>query len=81
MFNFFKKKEKENLLPELFDLKGDPLAEGDIVIAQRYELNECRIVLEDRQYFYISIADQQKISYIKMIDAISGYQKVLKVHE
>ena len=78
MLNLFRKKEKKKAPPELFDLNNNPLAEGDTVISKRYDLGECKIELEDLQYFYVSQSSGKKVSYVKMIDAISGNQKVLK---
>lgn len=78
MFNLFRKKEKKKGPPELLDLNSHPLAEGDIVISKRYDLGECKIELEGLQYFYISQSSGKKVSYVKMIDAITGNQKVIK---
>ncbi len=81
MLNLFKKKPKKKEPPELMDLDGHPLMEGDEVIAQRYDLGKCKVALEGLQYFYVSDDPENKVSYIKMIDAITGRQKVKKVIE
>ncbi len=78
MFGFFKKKPKEKSPPQLLDLNGNPIEEGDVVIAHRYELNKSKVTLEGLQYFYVSEKDGKKVSYVKMIDAITGNQKVTK---
>ncbi len=79
MFKLFRKKPKEKSPPELFDIDGNTIFEGDMVIAQRYELGKCKVLLEERQFFYVSLNSGQKITYIKMIDAITGHQKVQKI--
>ncbi len=79
MFNLFKKKPKEKQPPQLVDMEGVPILEGDEVIAHRYELGKCKVELEGLQFFYVSLHSGQKISYVRMIDAITGHQKVRKV--
>lgn len=79
MFKLFKKKPKEKLPPQLLDEEGQPILEGDEVIAHRYDLGKCKVELEGRQFFYVSNHSGQRISYVKMIDAITGNQKVRKV--
>ena len=61
------------------DLDGNPIYEGDEVISQRYDMGKCTVELEDIQFFYVSQDSGQKISYVKMVDAITGRQKVNKV--
>ncbi len=78
MLKFFKRKPKEKQPPQLLDINGVPILEGDVVISQRYELGTCKVVLEGLQYFYVSESTGQKVSYVKMIDAITGHQKVKK---
>ena len=60
------------------DLNGEILEPGDIVESKRYELGDCEVILEGLQYFYVSKDGSQKISYTRMIDAITGNQKVVK---
>ncbi|MEO9872202.1 hypothetical protein [Ekhidna sp.] len=79
MFGIFKKKPKEKLPPEILDVDGVQILEGDEVLAQRYELGKCTVELEGLQYFYVSQHSGKKVSYTKMIDAITGDQKVKKV--
>ncbi|WP_436514705.1 hypothetical protein [Ekhidna sp. To15] len=79
MFGIFKKKPKEKLPPELLDEEGIQILEGDEVFAHRYELGKCTVELEGLQYFYVSQHSGKRVSYTKMIDAITGQQKVKKV--
>ncbi len=79
MFGFLKKKPKEKAPPQLMDLNDQPLNEGDVVLSLRYDLSKCKIELEGLQYFYVSLESGKRVSYIKMIDAITGNQKVRKV--
>lgn len=79
MFGLFKKKPKEKLPPEILDEEGVQILEGDEVIAHRYELGQCTVELEGLQYFYVSQHSGKRVSYVKMIDAITGHQKVRKV--
>lgn len=61
------------------DIDGMPIDLGDQVISQRYDLGQCTVELEGLEFFYVSQHSGQKVSYVKMIDAITGYQKVKKV--
>jgi hypothetical protein len=80
MFGLFKKKKvKDDLPPQLFDLHNEPLREGDMVKALRYDLGQCKLVLEGLHYYYQSTDSEQKISYTKMVDAITKNQKVEKI--
>lgn len=79
MINLFRKKPKKKLPPELLDMEGNLILEGDEVTAHRYELGKCKVVLEGLQFFYVSQHSEKKVSYVKMIDAITGNQKVSKM--
>lgn len=79
MFRLFKKKPKEKQPPQLLDIEGDLIIEGDIVQSQRYDLGKCDVILEGLQFFYISQESGQKVSYVRMVDAITGNQKVKKL--
>lgn len=79
MFGLFKKKPKEKQPPKLLDLNGNPIVEGSTVKALRYELGESDVVLEGLEYFYVSRASGDRISYTRMIDAITENQKVLLI--
>ena len=81
MFGLFKKKEKKPKLPELNDLNNLPLQEGDIVEALRYDLGKCKIALENTTFYYVSLSDGRKVSWLKMIDASTDNQKVKKVEK
>ena len=61
------------------DLDGQPLKAGDIVLSHRYDMGECRIVETDTGMAYESLATGQRVSYVKMIDAATGYQKVKRL--
>lgn len=79
MLKFFKKKPKEKQPPQLLDIDGMPIEAGDQVISQRYDLGQCTVELEGLEFFYVSQHSEKKVSYVKMIDAITGHQKVKKV--
>ncbi|MDW3210892.1 MAG: hypothetical protein R8N23_13535 [Reichenbachiella sp.] len=78
MFGLFKKKKKEKKAPQLLDINGEPLNEGDRVEVLRYELGECTLTLEGVHYYYES-ASGEKVSYAKMIDASTEQQKVRRI--
>jgi hemerythrin-like domain-containing protein len=75
---FFKLKKKYQQL-KFCDFDGQPLKEGDHVMSLRYELGECRIIRTEIGFAYESIKTGEKVSYAKMIDAGTGYQKVRKL--
>ncbi len=75
MFKFFKKKKSPGIILE--DLNGEPLIDGIKVKSLRYDLDECTLVKEEDNWFYISEKSGEKVSYIKMIDASTKRQKVL----
>lgn len=81
MFGLFKKKPKENQPPNLLDLNGNPIVEGSVVKSLRYEMGECTVELEGLEYFYVSKKTGEKVSYTRMVDAITENQKVLLVKE
>ena len=55
MFGLFKKKPKEKTAPQLFDINGVPIQEGDTVVSQRYGLGPSKVILEGLEWFYESI--------------------------
>jgi hypothetical protein len=75
MFGIFKKKKKELVL---YDLEGNALEEGDIVLSLRYDMGECRLVKTENGFEYQSIEGDTKMSWLKMIDAATERQKVRK---
>ncbi|MEP1782233.1 hypothetical protein [Reichenbachiella sp.] len=79
MFGLFKKKKKEKQAPQLLDIDGELLVEGDKVEALRYELGVCTLTLDGVHYHYESVATGKKVSYAKMIDASTENQKVKKI--
>lgn len=74
---FSKKSRKEKLL--FVDLDGQPLKEGDKVMSLRYELGESLIIRTEEGLAYESLATGQRVSYVKMIDAATGHQKVKRL--
>jgi len=77
MFGLFKKKPKVKKLPKLLDLNSNPINEGDIVTSLRYDLGECKVVLEGLIYYYESLESGERVSYARMVDAITENQKVI----
>jgi hypothetical protein len=75
MFGIFKKKKKELVL---YDLEGNALVEGDIVLSLRYDMGECRLVKTENGFEYESLEGDTKMSWLKMIDAATERQKVRK---
>ena len=75
-FNLFKKKKKRK---QLQDLNGAPLFPGDKVDCLRYEMGESILVEEENGFEYESVKTGQKVSYAKMIDAATSFQKVKKL--
>lgn len=88
MFSFFKKKNR-HLEPKavvskatpMNDLNGVPLQEGDIVDCLRYDLGRCKVILSGNSYVYESLASGRQVSWAKMVDAATSFQKVIKIIE
>ena len=78
MAALFSRKSRKSKL-QFVDFEGQPLKQGDTVMSYRYDLGECRIVDTEEGMAYESLASGQKVSYVKMIDAATGYQKVKKL--
>ena len=74
--NLFKKKNKKK---QLQDLNGTPLFSGDKVDCLRYEMGESIFIEGENGFEYESIKTGQKVSYAKMIDAATSFQKVKKL--
>jgi hypothetical protein len=74
---FNRKKGKSKI--QFTDLEGQALKAGDHVMSHRYDMGECRIVETDTGMAYESLATGQQVSYAKMIDAATGYQKVKRL--
>jgi len=82
LFSLFKKKSGENKnLPLLADLNGNPLGEGDLVLSHRYELGECKIVKTENGIEYESLTSGKRVSWLRMIDAVTENQKVNKIEK
>jgi hypothetical protein len=74
----FKRKKGKGKI-QFADLEGQPLKAGDNVMSHRYDMGECRIVETETGLAYQSLATGQQVSYVKMIDAATGYQKVKRL--
>lgn len=79
MFGLFKRKKKQKGPAVIYDQNGIELAVGDEVISHRYDLGKCIIHLEGLEYFYEASDTGKRISYTKMVDAITEHQKVTKL--
>ncbi len=80
MFQFFKKRNggaRGRL--EMKGLDGRELINGDVVEALRYELGVCRILTNDSGFVYESIESNRQVSWTKMVDATTKFQKVRKL--
>lgn len=75
-FKLFKKKNKKKPLQ---DIDGNILIVGDKVDCMRYEMGESILMEGENGYEYKSVKDGQTISYAKMIDAATSFQKVRKL--
>ena len=80
MFSFFKKK-KAPKKPPLVDLHQNPLQPGDMVDCLRYEMGLSRVVEGPDGIEYESVADGKRVSWLRMIDASTEFQKVKKVDD
>jgi hypothetical protein len=78
MAALFKRKSAKNKI-RFVDFEGQALKEGDTVLSYRYDLGECRILNTEEGLVYESLADGRQVSYARMIDAATGYQKVKKL--
>jgi len=78
MAGIFGRKSSKSKL-QFVDLEGQALKEGDTVMSLRYDLGESRIVNTEEGLAYESLSSGQLVSYARMIDAATGYQKVKKL--
>ena len=76
LFGLIKEKKKK---VQLKDLNGNPLSAGDKVESLRYDLGISTLIETENGFEYESEATGQKISYAKMIDAATTFQKVRKI--
>jgi hypothetical protein len=79
MFGIFRSKNGKPSLPAIADLDDNQLHEGDRVDCLRYDMGESELVLEEGVWYYKSLESGNKVSYLKMIDAITSKQKVRKI--
>jgi hypothetical protein len=63
------------------DLDGNILMKGDMVQALRYELGVCRILEDEKGFLYESLETNKQVSWIKMVDATTKFQKVRKIEK
>lgn len=75
----FKRKKKEEM-PQMLDLDGKQLKEGDFVDALRYDLGKCQIIKNGDSYLYESLETGESASWARMVDAASRNQKVRKIN-
>ncbi|HAF28921.1 MAG TPA: hypothetical protein DCG75_07720 [Bacteroidales bacterium] len=75
-FNIFKKKTKKK---QLQDLNGNPLFVGDKVDCLRYDMGESILQEGENGFEYESVKTGQKVSFARMIDAATSFQKVKKL--
>ena len=75
-FKLFKQKTKKK---QLQDLNGNLLAIGDKVECLRYEMGESMLQEGENGFEYVSINTGKIVSYAKMIDAATSFQKVKKM--
>lgn len=76
--SIFKSKKRKSKV-QFADLEGQALKAGDHVMSFRYDMGECRIVEADTGLAYESLATGQQVSYVRMIDAATGFQKVKRL--
>lgn len=75
-FSLFKKKKKRK---QLQDISGMPILPGDKVECLRYDMGESVLIDGENGFEYESIETKQKVSFVKMIDAATSFQKVRKL--
>lgn len=75
-FSLFKKKKKRK---QLQDISGMPILPGDKVECLRYDMGESVLIDGENGFEYESIKTKQKVSFVKMIDAATSFQKVRKL--
>ena len=72
--------EKEtNVSLKLTDLDAKPLQDGDRVLSLRYGLGECILRAGGEGIYYESVETGEKVSYARMVDASTNFQKVRKL--
>jgi len=83
MFNFFKKKRKdnENSNLKMVDLDQNPLKIGDTVDALRYDLGKSKVIETEKGLAYESIETGKVVTWHLMVDAATELQKVKKISD
>lgn len=76
-FGFLKRKNKRK---QLQDLNGTPLFSGEKVDCLRYDMGESILLEGENGFEYESVKTGQKVSFAKMIDAATSFQKVRKLN-
>jgi hypothetical protein len=81
MFDFFKKKEKNNgtSSPQMADLDRNPLKPGDVVDALRYDLGRSKVIKTEKGLAYESFETGKVVTWHLMVDAATELQKVRKI--
>ena len=66
----------------MVDLYQNPLKQGDLVQSFRYDLGKCLIIVgDDGELEYESVATGKRVSWVRMIDASTNFQKVKKIYD
>jgi hypothetical protein len=76
-FKLFNKKKKKKPLQ---DMNGAALYPGDKVECLRYDMGESMLLEGENGFEYKSIKTGQVVSFAKMIDAATSFQKVQKLN-
>ncbi len=81
---FLKREEKNNghaegPMLQMTDVNGEPLVDGDYVVSLRYDLGKCQVVKIAGVWHYQSQENGHQVSWSRMIDAATGFQKVKKI--
>ena len=79
MFQLFKNKFGKGKRIEMKDLDGNDLRNGDMVNALRYDLGVCKVSKDQQGYVYDSIETKKQVSWVKMVDATTKFQKVRRI--
>ncbi len=79
MFGLFRSKKEKQKEIQLTDLVNNPLKEGEVVQAMRYELGKSVLKKDNEGYYYESLDTGKKVHFSLMIDAVTGRQKVEKI--
>ncbi|RMG74911.1 MAG: hypothetical protein D6722_01840 [Bacteroidetes bacterium] len=81
MFRFFRRNKNGTSAPsalKMADVHGNPLVVGDVVESLRYDLGLCRLIETPEGLAYESLETGEQVSYLRMVDAATSFQKVRK---